>query len=195
MGDLPLAAASIRLRGKPGRPRKNRIETSLAVTNKTAANGAAASKTGTLRAQSPPSDQVNSGSEGRQLAISASTLPPFASRLLGLSATASYLGLASWTVRELEWRGVLRRVRVPLPNGGELRKLLFDRVDLDGLIERWKDLPSALESGGVASSAARPPVGPGALGISRLTGVEQALAANGAQGGRQAAEAVQKAAR
>lgn len=74
-------------------------------------------------------------------------LAPPAPRLLDLRGTAGYLGLAPWTVRELEWRGVLRRVRVPLPGGGELRKLLFDREDLDRLVERWKDGPEAARGG------------------------------------------------
>jgi hypothetical protein len=30
-------------------------------------------------------------------------------------------------------------VRIPLPHDGEVRKLLFDRVDLDRLIEAWKE--------------------------------------------------------
>ncbi len=60
-------------------------------------------------------------------------------RLLDLDATAAYLGLSAWTVRDLDAAGVLARVRVPLPNGGELRRLLFDRVDLDRLIDVWKD--------------------------------------------------------
>ena len=62
--------------------------------------------------------------------------------------------MLEWSVRELEWSGVLRRVRVPLPtgrgwsrkrgepppaDGGELRKLLFDKDDLDRLVELWKD--------------------------------------------------------
>jgi hypothetical protein len=34
-------------------------------------------------------------------------------------------------VRDLEFAGVLQRVRIPLPDGRELRKLLFDREDLD----------------------------------------------------------------
>jgi hypothetical protein len=33
----------------------------------------------------------------------------------------------------------LKRVRIPIANGGELRKLLFDRDDLDRLIVTWKD--------------------------------------------------------
>ncbi len=60
-------------------------------------------------------------------------------RLLDLEATAAYLGIKPWTVRELEWKGILPRVRIPNGKGGELRKLLFDRDDLDVLIRRWKD--------------------------------------------------------
>jgi hypothetical protein len=60
-------------------------------------------------------------------------------RLLDLEAAATYLGVSPWTVRDLEAAGVLMRVRVPLPGGRELRKLLFDKADLDRLIEVWKD--------------------------------------------------------
>ena len=59
-------------------------------------------------------------------------------RLLSLRAAANYLGVSPWTVRDLEARGVLKRVSVPLSAGAELRKLLFDKVDLDHLIEAWK---------------------------------------------------------
>jgi excisionase family DNA binding protein len=52
---------------------------------------------------------------------------------------AAYLSVPEATVYDLTARGVFRRVRVPLPNGGELRKLLFDRTDLDRLVEAWKD--------------------------------------------------------
>jgi hypothetical protein len=60
-------------------------------------------------------------------------------RLMDLDGTSRYLAISSWSVRDLEAAGILRRVRVPLPGGAELRKLLFDRVDLDELIVRWKD--------------------------------------------------------
>jgi hypothetical protein len=60
-------------------------------------------------------------------------------RLLDLDAAATYLGLSPWTIRDLEAAGVLPRVRVPLPGGRELRKLLFDKADLDRLIEGWKE--------------------------------------------------------
>jgi hypothetical protein len=42
---------------------------------------------------------------------------------------------------ELWAPSALRRVSIPLGNGRELRKLLFDREDLDRLIEAWKDGP------------------------------------------------------
>ena len=67
------------------------------------------------------------------------TSAPVVPRLLDLHVSASYLGLSQWTVRTLEQQGILKRVRVPLPNHGELRKLLFDRQDLDNLINAWKD--------------------------------------------------------
>jgi len=63
---------------------------------------------------------------------------PTLARLLNLKAAANYLGVSPWTIRDLEARGVLKRVTVPLPSGTELRKLLFDKVDLDCLIEAWK---------------------------------------------------------
>jgi len=62
---------------------------------------------------------------------------------LDLPSTASYLGLSAWTIRDLEAAGVFPRVRVPLPRGGELRKLLFDREDLDRLVTSWKETPLA----------------------------------------------------
>jgi excisionase family DNA binding protein len=53
-------------------------------------------------------------------------------RLVTLSEAARYLGLSSWTVRELIWRGVLHRVRLS-------RKILLDQRDLDAAIEASKD--------------------------------------------------------
>lgn len=96
MSELPLAAASERLRKKPGRPRKPRPEPA-------------------------PSPAV----------------PP--ARLLDLPAAARYLTLSTWTLRDLISSGTLRRVRIPLPNGGELRKVLLDREDLDRLVGAWKE--------------------------------------------------------
>ncbi len=65
------------------------------------------------------------------------SLAVVAARLLDVDAAAAYLGVSPWTIRDLDAAGTLKRVRVPL-RGCELRKLLFDRDDLDRLIEEWK---------------------------------------------------------
>jgi hypothetical protein len=52
-------------------------------------------------------------------------------------------------VRDLEAAGTLKRVRVPTGTG-ELPKLLFDRTDLDRLVEAWKAW--GLEGGGSGTS-------------------------------------------
>jgi hypothetical protein len=56
-------------------------------------------------------------------------------RLLDLKGAAAYLGVSPWTIRDLEASGTLRRVNVPLGMGKDLRKLLFDREDLDQLAD------------------------------------------------------------
>ena len=61
-----------------------------------------------------------------------------APRLLDLKGAAAYLGVSPWTIRDLEANGTLRRVNVPLGMGKDLRKLLFDREDLDQLVDLWK---------------------------------------------------------
>ena len=111
----PLAAAAGRLRRKPGRPRK-------------------------VSGHVPGiASQQDGGNEGRRW--SALALAAIAPRLMSLEQAALYLGVSPWTVRELANKkdGVLKRVRIPLPNNGELRKLLFDRQDLDLVIEGWKE--------------------------------------------------------
>lgn len=65
-------------------------------------------------------------------------LCPLSPRLLDLTATAQYLGVSPWTVRDLEAARALKRVSIPLPGGRDLRKLLFDRVELDALVDAWK---------------------------------------------------------
>lgn len=86
----------------------------------------------------PPTQPSETKGRDDKRALARTAGGPFG-RLLGLEDTAAYLGISSWTVRELEWAGVLPRVRIPLPNGKELRKILFDRQDLDRLVEAWKD--------------------------------------------------------
>lgn len=112
----PLTDAAARLRGLPGRPRK--------------AAGPRASQTPAL---SPTADR----SQACKVAVPA--VCPISPRLLDLATAAAYLSVSPWTVRDLEAVGIVPRVRVPLPGGGELRKLLFDRDDLDRLIRAWKD--------------------------------------------------------
>jgi excisionase family DNA binding protein len=63
------------------------------------------------------------------------TPPPNAPRrLLTLEEAAAYLALSPWSVRDLQWKGKLPRVALS-------RKLLFDRADLDRLIETEKERP------------------------------------------------------
>ena len=112
-------------RGKPGRPRTG----GQGIFGK----GECGHKAGTATqgTQSRRSDQG-----GAQVQT---TVVPVSPRLLDLHVSAGYLGLSEWTVRTLEQQGILKRVRIPLPNQGEVRKLLFDKSDLDQLIEAWKD--------------------------------------------------------
>jgi hypothetical protein len=60
-------------------------------------------------------------------------------RLLDVPQGSRYIGVGPWEFRRLVWSGIVPRVRIPLPNGGELRKLLVDVRDLDRLVESWKD--------------------------------------------------------
>ena len=60
-------------------------------------------------------------------------------RLLDLNGAAGYLSVSTWTVREWASRGWLPRVRFLLPNGHEVRRMLFDVKDLDDMVERAKD--------------------------------------------------------
>ena len=125
-------------RGRPGRPRKLLPDP----------EDGHSSGTGDAEAR------VNRGPQSRPTGLRPSgpvaQMPP---RLLDLQGASAYLGVSAWTIRDLEHAGHLPRVRVPMPplaqrrprngkNGGgsgELRKLLFDRADLDQCIERWKE--------------------------------------------------------
>lgn len=66
-------------------------------------------------------------------------IPPSGRRLLDVYQAAAYLSVSTWTIRDLIGNGTLRRVRIPLPNNGEVRRLLLDREDLDRLVAQWKD--------------------------------------------------------
>jgi hypothetical protein len=73
--------------------------------------------------------RLQRGSEPRALAQAA-----VAPRLLSARETAVYLGLAYDTVLDLVKAGALQPVRLALPSR-DLRKLLFDRLALDRLID------------------------------------------------------------
>jgi hypothetical protein len=104
----PLAEASERLRGVPGFPRP--------------------------RGRPPALPEKRQEGHVHNLEPATGLSP----RLLDVGGAARYLGMSPWTVRDLETAGVLRRVRVPLLGTRELRKVLFDRADLDRIIEIWK---------------------------------------------------------
>jgi hypothetical protein len=87
----------------------------------------------------PRKVQAPEARKAEREARKAAALAAAPARLLDLVASAKYLGLSDWSVRDLEAAGILRRVRIPLPRGGELRKLLFDRADLDRVIDSWKE--------------------------------------------------------
>ena len=119
-GVLPLAGAAERLRRPPGRPRKAQgIESAPAPQA-----GAPAQDIDSLAARGAP----------------VPGLCPVTPRLLDSAGAAQYLGVSQWTIRDLDAAGHLPRVRLPLPGGKDLRKLLYDRTDLDRLIDNSKDI-------------------------------------------------------
>jgi len=64
--------------------------------------------------------------------VAVSSIQP---RLLNIKQAAEYLGCPVWTLRSLEWAGKLPSVR----RLG--RRILFDRADLDRLVEEKKVRP------------------------------------------------------
>lgn len=129
-----LAAAARRLReappagypGRPGRPRKHpRPEPS----------------TGTARAQGPEkaAESPAKGAKSRSATPGqGGALQPLSPRLLDVRAAAGYLGVSTWTIRDLDGAGRLPRVRLTIA-GRDCRRLLYDVRDLDRLIDVSKD--------------------------------------------------------
>jgi len=106
---LPFAAASRRLRGQPGRPRK------------------APAGHNAVRPQAGASP--NSALDRRSLAQQSSVSP----RLLTMRQAAEYVAVSYWTVRGWVESGKLSPVRL-----GE-RLIRIERADLDRLIETRKE--------------------------------------------------------
>lgn len=170
--NLPLLAAARRLRGRAGRPRKHAVEPDAAISPGSQASGngqrhghSAAIATqerrpgrgrggGALASQAtappaPPARDDSAEARAHDAATGpgapqAALVAPVLPRLLGLMATATYLGgLSPWTIRDMVKRGTLAPVEVP-----HVRRLLFDRVELDRVITGWAGRqPSPLPSG------------------------------------------------
>jgi len=71
----------------------------------------------------------------RRQAAALATVSP---RLFAVPAAARYLGVSTWTIRDLIANGSLSRVTVPIGQR-DMRRVLVDREDLDRLITAWKD--------------------------------------------------------
>lgn len=126
---LRLATAARRLRGRPGRPRKAADEEP---------RGSAVQRAfGDERSALSDADFGSAPRAVPGNVPAAGSAPFLLPRLLDLERAAAYLGVSTWTIRDLEAAGELRRIRVPLGQK-ELRRLLFDRLELDQLVERWK---------------------------------------------------------
>ena len=61
-------------------------------------------------------------------------------RLLDVKSAATYLCVSTWTIRDWVAEGELTPVSLPSRRrpGEPLRRLLFDRIDLDAFVERGR---------------------------------------------------------
>ena len=118
---LPLTEASERLRGKPGRPR-------TAVSRVPQPPRAEVMPTSAPLADPPPE---------RAPGAAVADVWLFPPRVLDLEQAARYLGLSTWTVRELRAAGEIPALEVP-----GVRRLLFDRAILDRVVDGWSERPT-----------------------------------------------------
>ena len=140
MSDLPLTAASVRLRRPPGRPR----------TRPLAGPGEGLGNHGPSPAPAPMAPNgAGCGLPVASAAPAGGLVAPLRPRLVDLEGAAAYLAVKPWNVRELIRLKLLPRVAVPLgPDrrgrraDGRLRKVLIDVADLDRLVDAWKDGPA-----------------------------------------------------
>ncbi len=124
----PLAAASKRLQKPRGRPRKADPGHAMGHTLNDA----------------PSQDPVNKGNNRDGTSASQTIVP----RLWTKEQVAAYLNVSVWTVSEMVARGTLCPVRLPMEKVVEkrerkrktdtFRRLLFDKADVDGVIEAGK---------------------------------------------------------
>ena len=59
----------------------------------------------------------------------------FVPRVMDLEASAHYLSIGVWSVRELIWAGKIPTIKIPRPDGEPIRRVLILRDDLDAFIE------------------------------------------------------------
>lgn len=130
----PLAAASLRLRGRPGRPRKD--------------GGPPPREGRGVPNPGPPLAPATRAEIHNPVAESVAVLAPLQPRLLALEAAAGYLGVSIYVAKEV---AVAARVSIPAAPDrrgrradGRLRRLLYDREELDRLVETWRVKPEAL---------------------------------------------------
>jgi len=114
---LPLATASQRLRGRPGRPR----------TKPRGDNPGDSHEPARTQVRVPPARPAARPQD------SPSCAPP-GPRLLTRQQAADYLSLSSDMLDRLTQQGELRRVQLTLGDR-TVRKVLYDRADLDRLVE------------------------------------------------------------
>jgi len=114
---LPLAEASRRLRGRPGRPR----------TRPSGDNPGDNREPARTQVRMPPARPSERAQD------SPSCAPP-GPRLLTRQQAADYLNLSSDMLDRLTQQGELPRVQLLLGNRN-VRKVLYDRADLDRLVE------------------------------------------------------------
>jgi hypothetical protein len=70
--------------------------------------------------------------------VKVSAVAPVSPRLLDRAGAARYCAVAADTIDRLIAAGTLRPVRLPNGQGGDLRRVLLDRADLDRLIDSMK---------------------------------------------------------
>lgn len=79
-------------------------------------------------------------------------------RLLDVDDAATYLGgISTWTVRALVAQGVLTPVRLPScrQKSESNRRLLFDRCDLDRVIDAWKRESTGDPNAGLSAASVK----------------------------------------
>jgi excisionase family DNA binding protein len=114
---LPLATASQRLRGRPGRPR----------TKPRGDNHGDSSEPHRTQVRVPPARPTARTQDSPSCA-------PLGPRLLTRQQAAEYLNLSLDMIDRLTQQGELPRVQLLLSNRN-VRKVLYDRADLDRLVE------------------------------------------------------------